>query len=272
MDQEKFKKQIEAQLKDKNVFLATPCYGGQCTSQYLFSMFYLSQAMTEVNLKHILGTSSNESLVTRARNRLLRSFLDTECTHLFFIDSDISFKPLDVIRLLLHDQPVVCGAYPMKGVHLESLVGQTIENVEQAKRAVSNYVINFVKSDQDKFAESEGKPFEIKTNNGLVEIMDAGTGFMCIKREVIEKIIEAHPEIAYTSEEDNREWYAVFDCIIDGGRYLSEDYTFCRRWQKLGGNIWLDPDIVLDHVGTYTYPGSPMFFWGDKPEIKNYLN
>ena len=49
----------------------------------------------------------------------------------------------------------------------------------------------------------------------------------------------------------------MFDTIIDpvDNRYLSEDYTFCRRWQALGGEIWLDPNTKLNHVGSYTFEG-----------------
>ena len=52
--------------------------------------------------------------------------------------------------------------------------------------------------------------------------------------------------------------YALFDCIIDpdSKRYLSEDYTFCRRWQQMGGDVFLDPRTALNHVGHYTFRGN----------------
>ena len=58
-------------------------------------------------------------------------------------------------------------------------------------------------------------------------------------------------------EDAARYCYAFFDTMIDpdDNRYLSEDYTFCRLWQKLGGSIWLDPKTRLNHVGTYTFEG-----------------
>jgi hypothetical protein len=39
-------------------------------------------------------------------------------------------------------------------------------------------------------------------------------------------------------------------------RYLSEDYTFCRRWQQIGGKIWIDPKTKLTHIGSYTFNGN----------------
>jgi hypothetical protein len=40
-------------------------------------------------------------------------------------------------------------------------------------------------------------------------------------------------------------------------RYLSEDYTFSRRWQDIGGEIWLDPSISLNHYGSFNFQGNP---------------
>jgi hypothetical protein len=53
--------------------------------------------------------------------------------------------------------------------------------------------------------------------------------------------------------------YALFDCMIEPetGVYLSEDYTFCRRWRDLGGRIWLDAQSGLIHVGQYEFAGDP---------------
>ena len=90
-----------------------------------------------------------------------------------------------------------------------------------------------------------------------------------IKREVIEKMFASYPELKYTPydlsrrdeklQEDLDEYaYALFDTNIeemeDGTlNYLSEDYLFCRRWQKLGGQILIEPKIKLNHVGTHVF-------------------
>ena len=39
-------------------------------------------------------------------------------------------------------------------------------------------------------------------------------------------------------------------------RYLSEDYLFCQRVNKIGLKVWLLPWIRLTHTGTYTWGGS----------------
>jgi hypothetical protein len=63
---------------------------------------------------HLLG---HDSLITRARNTLVATFLDSTATHLLFIDADIGFAPEEVVRLMRRDQEVVVGSYPLKIVH-----------------------------------------------------------------------------------------------------------------------------------------------------------
>ena len=241
-------------LAAQRPMFATPCYGGMCTEPYLRSMLDLTRALMTLGVAHRVETMANESLITRARNRLVQRFLASDATHLYFIDADLRFRAGDVIRLLAHDKPVVAGAYPAKVVHEDRLVGRTFDSVEELRRATIQYVVNVVYEDEDAMARGE-----VRVRQGLVEAHDAGTGFLCIQRHVIERMVEAFPETRYLPERSSEPAWALFDTSIDEhGRYLSEDYTFCRRWQRIGGTVWVDPTVVLDHVGTYVYAGRPL--------------
>ena len=55
-----------------------------------------------------------DSLVTRARNKLVTQFLESDYTHLFFVDADISFTPDDFIRIVNVNKPIVTAPYPIK--------------------------------------------------------------------------------------------------------------------------------------------------------------
>jgi hypothetical protein len=246
------RQQIADALDGTKLAVATPAYGGQVTVPYLQSLTAFTRLATSLPLTFDLLTSMNESLVTRARNRLVRLFLDSDATHLLFIDADIGFDPYTPFRLLLHNQPVVCGSYPMKGVAWDQLVGQTITSPDQARELATVTVTNFDGADSPLGAT------QLRTEGPLVAVKDAGTGFMCIRRDVIETMVD-RLDVAYTSDDPSLPgtWHAIFDCAIRDGRYLSEDYMFCRRWQDLGGTVWLDPAITLDHVGTFTFQGVP---------------
>ena len=223
-------------LKKQNIFFATPCYGGMITDQYFLSMFKTTQALSQVPCSFRLTTLRNESLVTRARNILTAMFLDSDASHLFFLDADIEWEPDAILRAISADKDIVASAYPKKALPIQ-------------------YALNF------KLIDPVNK--RIRFENWLVEVLDASTGFFCIKRQVFERMMLEYPELHYKNDSNIDEkiakyCYAFFDTHIDeeDRRYLSEDYRFCRLWQKLGGEIWLDPKTKLNHIGTYTFEGN----------------
>ena len=135
----------------------------------------------------------------------------------------------------------------------------------------SDYAINF------QFIDRDAKTIAVE--NGIIKLHDAGTGFMMIKRDAILKMIKAYPDLKYNNDVQinnanglSDKFYALFDTMIDpkDRRYLSEDYTFCRRWQDMGGDIWLDPSISLNHYGHFCFQGNPQaiiqFGEGEKPQ------
>ena len=103
---------------------------------------------------------------------------------------------------------------------------------------------------------------ERRTLHGFATAAYAGTGFMMVKREALLRMGAAHPELRFRSvharhmpPSDNL--CALFDCLIDPetGAYLSEDYSFCRRWRALGGEVWLDLASRLTHTGADDFAG-----------------
>ena len=136
-------------LKKQNIFFATPCYGGMITDQFFLSMFKTTQALSQIPCSFRLTTLRNESLVTRARNILVAMFLDSEATHLFFLDADIEWQPEAIMRAVSADKDIVAGAYPKKALPIQ-------------------YALNF------KFIDPVQK--RIRYENGLVEVLDASTG------------------------------------------------------------------------------------------------
>jgi hypothetical protein len=251
-------------LRGISIFIGTPAYGGMTSSFYTQSMTQLFHIAGKHGITVGLETIANESLITRARNNVLVDFLDSGFSHLIFIDADIQFNPMDIFKLVLHKKEVVGGAYPMKGLNWPNVVGAT--TAEEAAEKSIHYVINF--HPQALKENTKDGVINVQLIGGLLEVYDTGTGFLCITREAALKLIEAYgEEIKYTGDshslregvhvKEDKTFYALFDTSIDleTNRYLSEDYTFCRRWQHLGGQIWVDPTIVLNHIGMNVYNG-----------------
>jgi hypothetical protein len=259
-NQNKMEVKLEDLRKEK-IFIATPCYGGQLTEAYFRSTIRLLTFCNQHQIPIAFGTIANESLVTRARNVLVAYFLQSDFTRLMFIDADIEFQVEDVIKLIAHNKEVAVGAYPKKGVNWQR-IRESVRlkdegySDQQIASFGSDYAINF------KFLNRDTK--QIAIENGLIRLHDGATGFMMIKREVIDKMIVHYPELKYNNDlntppELNPHFYAFFDTMIDpkDKRYLSEDYTFSRRWQDMGGEIWLDPSISLNHYGSFNFQGNP---------------
>ena len=251
-------------LRNKHIFIATPCYGGQIGEPYFRSMMRLAILCNKYDIQYTVSTLANESLITRGRNTLVSFFMDhPEATHLFFIDADIEFDPNDLLRMVAYDKPITVGAYPKKAINWGSIIEAARKNNEETPETIeghsSNYVVNF-----DFVKDEEGNPIpQIQITDNLIKLKDAGTGFMCIKKDVIKQMFEKYPETKYANDINvdqrfEKHMYALFDCIIDpeSRRYLSEDYTFCRRWQQMGGEVYLDPRTALNHVGHYTFRGN----------------
>ena len=259
------------ELKKNKLFIATPMYGGMAHGLYIKSCLDLQTTMAKYGIEIKFSFLFNESLITRARNYLVDEFLRTDYTHMMFIDSDIHFSPQDIIALLALDKDVIGGPYPKKSINWGNVASaaRAHPNLEpkELENLVGEYVFNVVKGTKQ-FSVTEP-----------LEVMEIGTGFMMIKREVFKKMEEAYPLIRYKPDhvgqsnfDGSRYIHAYFDTVIDtkesitgGGsdRYLSEDYMFCQMWRKIGGEIYLCPWMKTQHIGTYA-------FTGNMPKIAQY--
>ena len=209
------------------------------------------QKMREVGVNVSWCQIMNESLITRARNELVRQFLATDATHLMFIDADIGFDGQAIATLMAADRDVACGIYPKKEVNWDS-----VEKAAQAgKGGLADYAGAFVFNMVDGDGETD--------EDGMFEVRHGGTGFMLIKREVF-GALEPHvptyrvssfrdPKTGEYAQPEVKEYFAT--SIDVSGALLSEDYHFCELFRAHGGKIHANPFIQLHHVGTYVFGG-----------------
>jgi len=254
------------ELQKKSIFVATPMYGGQNHGLYMKACLDLQGLCVQYGINIKFSFLFNESLITRARNYLVDEFLHrSDCTHLLFIDSDIHFNPQDVLAMLAMDKDVVGGPYPKKSIKWRAVKKAVESNPDidpgLLEKVTGDYVFNPVKG-TSQFSVSEP-----------LEVMEIGTGFMMVKREVFPQFEKQYPELKYKPDhvgqanfDGTRYIHAYFDTVIDkvSERYLSEDYMFCQWWRNMGGKIWLCPWMRTQHIGTY-------HFQGDMPAVANYV-
>jgi hypothetical protein len=209
----------------RSLFVAVPCYA---RPEPLFdaSMAKLDRTLGRVGIRHIEGgvRMFGESLITRARNRLVAKFLKTDFTDFLFIDSDIGFEAADVLRLIHSEHDLCAAPYPAK------LAGG---------RLIGNPLV---------------KDGNAELVDGFVRAQDLPTGFMLVRRGVFEKLAPSVPEVDDDMPGSEITSYRVFfDVGVDERQYLSEDWWFTRLARLHGYEAWLDAHAKLRHVGTHAF-------------------
>ena len=116
-DQSQFERTISDYVsKNKpNICILTPCYGSVCFVDFVSCLMSTIECLKHYKIDSQIIFCKSDSLVTRARNNLVAKALSKkEVTHIIFIDNDISWDPMSIIKLLIADKPVVGGVYPLK--------------------------------------------------------------------------------------------------------------------------------------------------------------
>lgn len=213
----------------KKLFLGLPVYGGY-DPHFIESLLQLVQRPP---CDMIVRSQIGDSLVARARNNLAARFLASDCTHLLFLDTDLIFSPEHIAKLVSHLDTdhvhVVAGLYPKKQREL-------------------GWVCNMLEAPQTE------RP------DGLVRVKYAGTGCLCISRGVFELMRDEMPHIEYDPDAGDTpgvKWDFFGTGVRrfgDRRRYLSEDWEFCQRVIDIGLDVFVDPSVVLKHVGQFVYP------------------
>lgn len=219
-------------MTPKRLYVAMPAYDGRLmASTFQSLMLFLMQGSPLLSQPPFIDIMPGESHVNRVRNRLAKRFLNTDCTHMLFIDSDIAFSANHITALLKRDLPIIGGMYSKKDIGEPQWVVNAIEGIE--------------KPDED----------------GLIEVKYVGSGFMLIAREVFETLIHSYPipfDIFYDDDSDQKMGRCCnfFHAGVwpETTRWLSEDWWFCESARAAGFKIHADTKCTLAHVGIANYP------------------
>ncbi|MET3380099.1 MULTISPECIES: hypothetical protein [Variovorax] len=236
--------------------VVTPSHDGKFFQNYVASMLNFTVQAERAGMRMQVLMHQGESLVTRARNNCVAQFLaNPQWTHLFWIDADIGFSAQAAFRLLLSGYDIAAGVYPLKRENWpdDGVAAGTTQ--QQFEATFTRYTVNAKASETTSQVELKIQP------DGFMEMTEAPTGFMVIKRAVFERLMASYPDLAYVpdsiGEADLGLHYRFFDVMVDPQtrRYLSEDYGFCRLWSGLGESIYIDANSNLTHQGAKLYRG-----------------
>lgn len=207
----------------------------QFTSSLISTVLFLSKLGINCTFQFVVGSS----VVSRARNELVAHFLTSDCTDLLFIDDDMEWSPNSVLRLLASDKALIGGVGRMR--------------VQKPNSDPAVWCWRHLPSEDGSLNQDD---------MGAIEVRGFGAAFMLINRSVFFEMAEAHPEwkrpgAADWSIEVRDNYFEFFRQNHDGeAGETSEDFVFCDRWRDTGGSVWVDPAVILGHVGSFNYRGS----------------
>jgi len=214
----------------QRIFLAVPTYG-PLPAEFVHSLWGAQLALGVAGIGATLEILTENCHVDDGRNLLVRDFLETDCTDLVFLDTDVLFAAENIVQLVISDADVVAGVYPLK-------------------QDPQEFPVRLL-------------PGELRADdNGLVEVEGVPTGFLRIRRSVLEELEkDANKFLGRKESRERRSVPIIFERTFKGNLRIGGDYTFCEKWRETGGKIHVIPDMKFGHVGTRIWSGSVGAFW-----------
>jgi len=208
------------------IFIASPAFDGKVHIQYAVALAQTALVCAANNISMEYKITPSGSLLCAERNRLVQDFLESNCTHMLCVDSDLGWPAQCIIAMLSKDLPFIAGVYPAR-------IGNGMD-----------------KSFLFRPVYKEDGTLVVNQEKGVIKMEYIPAGFMLLKREVFEKMIETHSHTKFVpKDQKSPSGYALFNTEIWDGEFWGEDFVFCRRAREAGFDIWVDPLIQFDHSG-----------------------
>lgn len=214
-----------------SVMIAMPCYDSVKVNT-MVAVIKVIQQLAKSGVAVGINTIKSP-LIHQARNYLTSVFLDSDFTHLLFIDSDVEFEPEAVLRMLVAKKDLICTPYRVKSMDVNKKI-YTVE-IKEARRMEAG---------------------------DIMEISAGPTGIMLIHRDVFKKIIEKFPELKIKNSvfpqegPDHQYYYNFFDFKFEDGYSVGEDVSFCHLVGKAGFKLYANTASPTKHHGSYAWSGT----------------
>lgn len=227
-----------------SIFIGTPTTKDLVSSQYAASIGGL---LFTLGVRRIGGQLDIQEGydVAQQRDQIAAKFLASKHSHLLFVDSDIQFRPEDVLKMAAANKEVIGAVYPFRTFipgHIEKHIkaGRTEHD---AMRLAHRYA----------FAAAE-----VKLKGEFFRAESVGAGLMLVSRECFERVRKHCAPEPYRIHGTTSPVEGFFQSIRrEDGEMIPEDWSFCQRVREAGGDVWAYPFAEMGHVGTFVH--SSMF-------------
>jgi len=246
--------ELDLDIAQFSFFVATPVHSE--VSIHFCQALLEFQQYCFANKVRVQFQLLKSSLVTQGRNLCVSAFMESKMTHLLFVDSDIDFQAESIFKMIDSNKDVISIPYPLKTIDWEKIFENFKKGLIKSAAELSTGGYTYPMRVED--------PNSLKMENGIMEITNAPAGCMLIKRNVIEKMIKAYPDLEIlqptiiNGKEINKPYfYNFFDTMFDkeNKKYFGEDFAFCKRWTDIGGKCHAYVNDYITHVGEHQYCG-----------------
>lgn len=176
--------------------------------------------LNAAGIQHSVIFEVGNPYISAARATMLRKALDAKADIVVFIDHDMAWRPEDLLRLIQTSGDVVAGLY------------------------------RFKKADEEYMGALDGGETPIVRDDGALRAFRVPAGFLKVTKEAVDRFMTAYPSLCYGPRYNLS--IDLFNHGAHDGVWYGEDYAFSRNWLAAGGEIWVVPDLQLDHHGSDT--------------------
>ena len=238
------------------ILIGMPSHRGVVTMPTLVSLMELQQVLLSLELQSTF-VNVDAAEITYSRNSIANQvYSDRTFTHLLFVDDDMSFDARLILDLLKSDKAIVGAICPKRTIDLEKFfeIAASGGSFDQARAEAATFVARFPSNQS------------VQITDGWVPLEGIGMGITLIKRDVLDKMVDAAavPDMWQSSDRPpefagaSAFRYGFFDSLYDDTlkTMLSEDLSFCKRWRSAcGGEIWGNANYEIGHIGQMIYKG-----------------
>lgn len=228
----------------RKVLICTPCSNGYVAASYAASIWAVSRAQ-DVALSDVYCWAGD---LVRVRSRAVRVFLESDFTDLLFWDSDVAARVEVIIGLLAASKDIVAAPYPYKKLHWDRVGNMATQTADHERLEAAAYDYPFHLAADVPHCDA----------SGCCKVEAVPMGLTLISRACAKMMAEHYAPALTFVDSGNKPTVGLFQLMIRNGMLLSEDYSFCRRWTDLGGevHVYTGAGTPVMHVGTYEYRGA----------------
>ena len=238
---------------------------GDITTPTVKALIGLTQRLRETGVAFAFETYEFSDIVF-SRNQLMSIFLTRQqFTHMLLLDSDMVFEPKTIERMMGFGEDFVAAAYPQKFPQwnrIRSLIEAEAHLPEDQRTPMADLLSRaWIYNHQ--LGRFGGGAWTPRRRDGFITVPATGTGLMLVSRAVPERMAETgaaapKPRMKNVPLHKGLEFHDFFSHLSspDGGFMYGEDQSFCMRWvEQCGGEIWLDTESPIRHLGRKSFDG-----------------